>query len=54
MDIKTTLKTIMKEGLTNWKIENVDERKTIFYKGKNYIPNNQELQWDYNQDVSQS
>ena len=52
-DIKTTLKTIMKEGptnlqndLTNWKIENVDGRKTIFYKGKNYIPNDQELRWD--------
>ena len=52
-DIKTALETIMKEGptnlqndLANWKIENVDGRKTIFYKEKNYIPNNQELQWD--------
>ena len=52
-DIKTTLETIIKEGLTilqndlaNWKIENVDGRKTIFYKGKNYIPNNQELRQD--------
>ena len=49
-DIKTTLETIMKEGLTNlqndlanWKIEDVDGRKTIFYKEKNYIPNDQEL-----------
>ena len=49
-DIKTTLETIMKEGptnlqndLANWKIENVDGRKTIFDKGKNYIPNDQEL-----------
>ena len=53
MDIKTTLEMIMKEGLTNlqndladWKIENVDGRKTIFYKGKNYIPNDQELHQD--------
>ena len=52
-DIKTTLETIMKEGLTNlqndlanWKIENVDGKKTIFYKGKNYIPNDQELWQD--------
>ena len=49
-DIKSTLETIMKEGsmnlqndLANWKIEDVDGKKTIFYKGKNYIPNNQEL-----------
>ena len=48
-DIKATLETIMKEGLTNlqnnlanWKIEDVDGRKTIFYKEKNYIPNDQE------------
>ena len=52
-DIKTTLETIMKEGptnlqndLANWKIEDVDGRKTMFYKEKNYIPNDQELQWD--------
>ena len=50
MDIKETLETIMKEGptslqhdLSNWKIEDIDGRKAIFYKGMNYIPNNQEL-----------
>ena len=50
MDIKATLETIMKKGLTglqhdltNWKIEDIDGRKVIFYKGMNYIPNNQEL-----------
>ena len=50
MDIKATLETIMKEGptslqhdLTNWKIEDIDGRKAIFYKGKNYISNDQEL-----------
>ena len=53
MDIKATLETIMKEGptslqhdLTNWKIEDIDGRKAIFYKGKNYIPNDQELRRD--------
>ena len=52
-DIKTTLETIMKEGptnlqndLANWKIEDIEGKKTIFYKGKNYIPNDQELWWD--------
>ena len=46
-DIKTTLEMIMKEGLTNpqndlanWKIVDIDGRKTIFYKGKNYMIKN--------------
>ena len=50
MDIKTTLETIMTEGptslqndLTNWKIEDMNGRKAIFYKGKNYIPDDQDL-----------
>ena len=50
MDIKTTLEMIMKEGptslqndLTNWKIEDMNGRKAIFYKGKNYIPDDQDL-----------
>ena len=53
MDIKATLEMIMKEGptslqhdLSNWKIEDINGRKAIFYKGMNYIPNNQELQRD--------
>ena len=52
-DIKTTLETIMKEGptnlqndLINWKIEDINRRKAIFYKEKNYIPNDQELRRD--------
>jgi hypothetical protein len=32
--------------LEDWRIEEVDDQKTIFYKGKQYIPKNQELQWD--------
>ena len=50
---KTMLEMIMKDrptnlqnDLANWKIEDIDRRKTIFYKGKNYIPNDQELQRD--------
>ena len=50
MDIKITSETIIEKGptnlqndLANWKIEDIDGRKTIFYKGKNYIPNDQEL-----------
>ena len=53
IDIESIIETIMKEGLTNmwdnladWKIEEVDGQKTRFYKGKNYIPKDQELQWD--------
>jgi hypothetical protein len=32
--------------LEDWKIEEVDNQKTIFYKGKQYIPKDQELQQD--------
>ena len=53
INIKSIIKTIIKEGPTNmwdnladWKIEEVDGWKTIFYKGKNYIPKDQELWWD--------
>ena len=49
-DVKDAMETLLQEGPTNlknnledWKIEEVDERKTIFYKGKNYIPKDQEL-----------
>jgi hypothetical protein len=41
----------LEEGLTNlqnnfydWKIEGIDGKQTIFYKEKNYIPKDQELQ----------
>ena len=51
IDVKNTMETLLQEGPTNlknnledWKIKEVDGRKTIFYKGKNYIPKNQELQ----------
>ena len=53
IDIQNAMETLLQEGPTNlkndledWKIEEVDGRKTIFYKGKNYIPKDQELRWD--------
>ena len=52
-DVKDAMETLLLEGPTNlqndlhnWKIEEVDGKRTIFYKGKNYIPKNQELQQD--------
>jgi hypothetical protein len=32
--------------LEDWKIEKIDDQKMIFYKGKQYIPKDQELQRD--------
>ena len=51
IDVKNAMETLLQEGPTNlkndledWKIKEVDGRTTIFYKGKNYIPKDQELQ----------
>ena len=51
LDIKNAIETLLQEGpaslkndLEDWKIEEVDGRKIIFYKGKNYILKDQELQ----------
>jgi Integrase zinc binding domain/Chromo (CHRromatin Organisation MOdifier) domain/Integrase core domain len=38
--------TTIQNDLEDWRIEEVDEKKTIFYKGKQYIPKDQELRWD--------
>ena len=53
MDIKNVIETIQRNRPTNllnnisdWKIEEIYRQKTIFYKGKNYIPRDQDLQWD--------
>ena len=53
IDVKNTMETLLQEGPTNlrndlgdWKIKEVDGKKMIFYKGKNYISKDQELQWD--------
>jgi hypothetical protein len=51
LDIKNAIETLMEEGptslknnLQDWKIEEIDRQKTIFFKGKNYIPKDLELQ----------
>ena len=53
IDIKNIIETIQKNrptnllnDITNWKIEEINGQKTIFYKGKNYIPRDQELWCD--------
>ena len=38
--------TSLKNNLEDWKIEEVDGKKMIFYKGKSYIPKDQELRQD--------
>ena len=50
IDVKNAMETLLQEGptslkndLEDWKIEEVDGRKTIFYEEKNYIPKDQEL-----------
>jgi Integrase zinc binding domain len=52
-DVTRAIELLQEEGPTNiqndledWKIEEVDNQKTIFYKGKQYIPKDQELRWD--------
>ena len=52
-NIRKTIKTIIKDRLSNlkndilnWKIEEVNRQKTIFYKEKKYIFSDQELQQD--------
>jgi Integrase zinc binding domain len=53
LDVKSAIETLMEEGptslknnLQDWKIEEIDGRKTIFFKGKNYIPKDLELRRD--------
>jgi hypothetical protein len=50
LDVKNAIETLMEEGptslkndLQDWKIEEIDGQKTIFFKGKNYIPKDLEL-----------
>jgi hypothetical protein len=38
--------TAMTTGLDDWKVEESEGRKILFYKGKNYIPQNMELRQD--------
>jgi hypothetical protein len=53
LNVKNAIETLMEEGptslknnLQDWKIEEIDGQKTIFFKGKNYIPKDLELRWD--------
>ena len=53
IDIKNIFENIQKNGPTNllnditdWKIEEIDRQKTIFYRRKNYILRDQDLQCD--------
>jgi Integrase zinc binding domain len=53
LDVKNAIETLIEEGptslkndLQDWKIEEIDGRKTIFFKGKNYIPKDLELRRD--------
>ena len=38
--------TTLQHDLEDWKLETVDDRRILFYKGKNYIPKDSSLQWD--------
>jgi hypothetical protein len=49
-DVTRAIELLQEEGptsiqndLEDWKIEEVNDQKTIFYKGKQYIPKDQEL-----------
>jgi hypothetical protein len=49
-DVTKAIKLLQEEGptsiqndLEDWKIEEVDDQKTIFYKGEQYVPKDQEL-----------
>jgi RNase H-like domain found in reverse transcriptase/Reverse transcriptase (RNA-dependent DNA polymerase) len=53
IDVKDAVETILQDGptalrnsLEDWKLEEIDGKQTIFYKGKNYIPKDQELRRD--------
>jgi hypothetical protein len=50
LDVKNAIETLLEKGPSNlqndlhdWKIEEIDRRQMIFYKGKNYISKDQEL-----------
>ena len=52
-DVKNTISILLEDGpgsirndLEDWKLEEKDGQKVLFYKGKVYIPKDQNLQWD--------
>ena len=36
----------LKNDLEDWAVEKVDNKNILFFKGKNYIPQDDNLQWD--------
>ena len=38
--------TMLKNDLEDWTVEKVDNKNILFFKGKNYIPQDDNLQWD--------
>jgi transposase InsO family protein len=53
IEVKETLDHLLKKGpsnlqkdLSDWKIEEINGKTTLFYKGKNYVPKDQELRRD--------
>jgi hypothetical protein len=53
LDVKNAIEMLIEEGptslkndLQDWKIEEIDGQKMIFFKGKNYIPKDLELRRD--------
>jgi hypothetical protein len=52
-DVTKAIELLQEEGpmsiqnyLEDWKMEEVNDQKTIFYKGKQYVPKDQELRQD--------
>ena len=38
--------TTLKNDLEDWTVEKVDNKNILFFKGKNYIPQDDNLRWD--------
>ena len=38
--------TTLQHDLEDWKLEMIDDKRILFYKGKNYIPKDSSLWWD--------
>ena len=38
--------TIIRNQLPDWTVEHVEGKQVLYYRGKNYIPKDEELRWD--------
>ena len=52
-DVKNALEMLLEKGpstlqqdLEDWQLEQHDGKNILFYKDKNYVPNDLELRWD--------